>query len=96
MAKGGYGGGRPPYHKQPVKGGLVDDPAEQEVVETVVRLRRQGRSYREIGVALAERGFTPKSGREWQPNTVRPSPCGLNRQGPQLERVRPLKPFWGL
>ena len=36
-----------------------------------MRLRCQGRSYREIGAALTQEGFIPKSGREWQPNTVR-------------------------
>ncbi len=71
VAKGGYGGGRPPYGKQSVKGELVDDPDQKEIVDLVVKLRRKGGSYREIGAELTKRGFVPKAGGSWQPNTIR-------------------------
>jgi DNA invertase Pin-like site-specific DNA recombinase len=49
----------------------VPDEAEQQAVELVGRMRREGRSYREITGALERDGIPPRSGRRWYPSTVR-------------------------
>lgn len=70
-AQGGYAGGRPPYGWRAVDGALRPDPAEHEIVEEVVRLRRAGASYRQICEGLAAAGRKPRVGTEWLPMTVR-------------------------
>jgi DNA invertase Pin-like site-specific DNA recombinase len=49
----------------------VPDEAEQQAVELVGRMRREGRSYREITAVLEGHGIPPRSGRRWYPSTVR-------------------------
>lgn len=49
----------------------VPDEDEQRAVDLIGRMRRDGRSYREIAAALAEQGCRPRSGRQWYPSTVR-------------------------
>ena len=49
----------------------VPDAAEQQAVAVVGRMRREGRSYREITAALEAAGIAPRSGRRWYPSTVR-------------------------
>ena len=71
VAKGGYGGGRPPYGYRAENGELVPDEQEQSLVETVVDLRKKGRSYREISAVLGGAGMTTRSGGEFNSNQVR-------------------------
>jgi DNA invertase Pin-like site-specific DNA recombinase len=49
----------------------VPHEGEQAAVALIVRLRREGKSYREITAALAEAGMAPRNGRTWYPSTVR-------------------------
>jgi len=49
----------------------VPDEAEQRAVDVIGRMRREGRSYREITAALERDGIPPRSGRRWYPSTVR-------------------------
>ena len=49
----------------------VPDEAEQRAVDVIGRMRREGRSYREITGALERDGIPPRSGRRWYPSTVR-------------------------
>ena len=71
MAAGGFAGGRPPYGSRIEAGELVEDEAEQEVVKLVHELQKSGRSLREIGEELDARGYTPRAGKAWHPNTIR-------------------------
>ena len=49
---------------------LVEDEAEQDIVEAVVTYRESGLSYRKIAARLADRGFTNRKGRRFNPATV--------------------------
>jgi DNA invertase Pin-like site-specific DNA recombinase len=49
---------------------LVTDAAEQAVVALVKVLRAEGLSLRAIGAALVVRGFLPRTGAAWHPETV--------------------------
>jgi hypothetical protein len=53
-----YRGGRVPYGRQVHEGHLADDPAEQAVIDRIVRLRRAGRSQRAIASALRADGVS--------------------------------------
>ena len=71
VAKGGYGGGRPPYGLKASGGALVVNEGESAVVEIVTSMRRSGESYRVIASALSEAEITTRTGGEWNPNQVR-------------------------
>jgi DNA invertase Pin-like site-specific DNA recombinase len=70
-AAGGFIGGRPLYGYRIQGGELVADETEQEVVKLVRRLQRSGSSLRELADELDGRGYRPRTGRAWHPNTVR-------------------------
>ena len=69
-SRGGYAGGRPPYGYRAVGEQLVTDREEQLVLATMRRLRRRGRSYREISSHLTDSGVPSRTGRPWQPAVV--------------------------
>jgi DNA invertase Pin-like site-specific DNA recombinase len=68
---GGYGGGRPPYGMRAANRELEPDPEEAAMVTLARQLHKKGNSLREIGQALTEAGYEPRSGTSWHPNTVR-------------------------
>jgi DNA invertase Pin-like site-specific DNA recombinase len=68
---GGYSGGRPPYGMQVRHGELVDDQAEKQTIDLMVELRNAGSSFRSICEVLANLSIPARSGRSWQPMTVR-------------------------
>ena len=49
---------------------LVEVPAEQEAVALARRLRGEGRSLRQIGVALVADGYRPRGGGAWAVQTL--------------------------
>jgi DNA invertase Pin-like site-specific DNA recombinase len=68
---GGYLGGTVPYGFRIEDGRVVPDDDEQVVVALVGKLSAGGASLREIATELTEKGFQPRSGVTWHPNTVR-------------------------
>lgn len=68
--RGGYAYGSPPYGYGAEGGELVPEPREQEAIRLAKDLRSQGRSLREIGLALSEAGFPSKRGGAWHTTTV--------------------------
>lgn len=68
---GGYCGGAPPFGFTPTGGELVENPREAAVVDRIVQLRGQGRSYRQIARVLAAEGVRSKKDASWQPMTVK-------------------------
>jgi DNA invertase Pin-like site-specific DNA recombinase len=68
--KGGYAAGRPNYGYRAEGGELVPVPEEQAVIERVRRLRRAGRSYREISAELEGEDLRPRSGGRWHPTML--------------------------
>jgi DNA invertase Pin-like site-specific DNA recombinase len=70
-AAGGFIGGRPPYGYRIQGGKLFADESEQEVIKLAQKLQRAGSSLREIADELDARGYRPRTGKAWHPNTVR-------------------------
>lgn len=76
--RGGYAGGRAPFGYRAEGGELVPDETERRVIAAARRLHRQGHSLRRIAVDLEARGYRPRMGGRWHPNTVR-QVLGLTR-----------------
>jgi DNA invertase Pin-like site-specific DNA recombinase len=70
VAKGGFGGGRPPFGWRAEGKELVRDKREQEVILLVRQLHHEGLSLREIAARLADAGHQPKVGERWSPTQV--------------------------
>jgi DNA invertase Pin-like site-specific DNA recombinase len=49
---------------------LLEAPAEQQGIQLIQRLRRQGYSTRQIGRELERRGLRPRSGWHWHPKVI--------------------------
>ncbi|HZV26219.1 MAG TPA: recombinase family protein [Acidothermaceae bacterium] len=72
VARGGYGGGRPPYGYRAAGGELVPDEGEQAIIARARTLAAGGRSLREIAAVLEDSGVRPRTvGARWHPRTVR-------------------------
>lgn len=68
---GGYIGGTLPYGFRLEHGQVLPDPAEQKVVALVGRRMSEGASLRTICAELDSKGFRPRTGASWHPNTIR-------------------------
>lgn len=69
-SRGGYAGGRPAIGYRAEGGALVSAPTEIEALRLARRLRKAGRSIREIAAALNAAGIPSRSGGEWASSTV--------------------------
>ena len=70
-SKGEYTGGQVPYGYRLDGARLVADDAEQAVLTVAMDAHAEGLSLRAIARRLAERGFTPRTGKGWHASTVR-------------------------
>jgi DNA invertase Pin-like site-specific DNA recombinase len=70
-AAGGYVGGQPRYGTKAAAGDLTHNEEEAVVVERVLALRSQGRSYRQIASELEAAGLRPRRAARWHPMVVR-------------------------
>ena len=59
---------------------LIEDPAEQEIIEQIVALRKKGISHRKIGQTLEAEDILSRSGRSFHHSTIRKI---LKRKGVQ-------------
>lgn len=86
--------GPAPYGHDVIGGKLVDNAAEQAVIERIVRLRARGTSYDRIARALNRDGIPAKRGGKWHAMSVR----SVVRTSAQLPapRSRPPLPPAGL
>lgn len=69
--RGGFAYGSPPYGKRAEDRALVDDAEELKALRLARRLRKRGRSYREIVQALEDAGHRPRRAQRWHPDVVR-------------------------
>lgn len=69
-SQGGYAYGRPPYGYRAVDGELVEDPAEKAAISRMRKLRREGKSLREIAEALGGEAHRQENG-QWHPHQVK-------------------------
>lgn len=67
---GGFAYGSSPFSFGAEGGELVMVAEEQAAIQLARGLRHEGASLREIGLALAERGYPSKRGGSWYPSTV--------------------------
>lgn len=67
---GGYGGGAPPYGWRSTGRELEEVPAEQEAIRLMVKLHKQGRSYRHIAAVLEARQIPSRRAPKWRPGTI--------------------------
>lgn len=71
-ARGGYAGyGSPAFGQQSIHGELVDNPAEQEIIELIRRHHKSGKSLPQIANWLNERGYKTKRQSQWRPVSVK-------------------------
>jgi DNA invertase Pin-like site-specific DNA recombinase len=70
-ARGGYADGRPRFGFKAENASLVTSEHEQEALCLMRRLRRSGKSFRAIAVALDSSGHRPRRGSTWHPYTVK-------------------------
>lgn len=69
-AAGGYVGGAPPIGYKADGRRLVKDRRERQVVERIMELHRDGRSLRQIALAVTDEGLRPKRSTTWHPATI--------------------------
>ncbi|MDJ0734795.1 MAG: recombinase family protein [Nostocaceae cyanobacterium] len=71
-AKGGYVGyGSPPFGQRSVKGELVEDPIETQIIELIRRHHKSGKSLQKIADWLNYHGYTTKRGQQWHRISVK-------------------------
>jgi hypothetical protein len=71
-AQGGYAGyGSPPFGLRTDKGELVEDPAEQAVIELIRRHHKSGKSLQKISDWLNQQGYRTKRGSHWKRISVK-------------------------
>jgi DNA invertase Pin-like site-specific DNA recombinase len=68
---GGFAYGSPPYGSRAESGGLVPASEELKAMRLARRMRRNGRSFREIATALTDAGHRPRRAKTWHPNVVK-------------------------
>jgi DNA invertase Pin-like site-specific DNA recombinase len=66
---GGYAGGQPPFGYRAANRDLVPNLDEQRIVQRMRRMRRDGKSLRDIANKLNDDGIASRRGR-WHPTTV--------------------------
>ncbi|NIO74765.1 MAG: recombinase family protein [Armatimonadetes bacterium] len=68
-ARGQRLGSKPPYGYRMADGIAVLDADEQETLDVIIMLRRDGMSYTKIAEDLTRRGYRPRGAR-WHPTTI--------------------------
>lgn len=72
-----------PYGSGVKQGKLIPYEPEQRILRMILKARRDGRGYQDIGDALNEQGIRPRTGARWYASTIR-AIClreGLGRKG---------------
>lgn len=69
--RGGYAGGGRPFGFRSVDGELVPDLEEAAALERMRRLRKDGRSLRQIAEVLEHEGHRPRKSSRWHPEVLR-------------------------
>ncbi|ELS02899.1 Recombinase [Xenococcus sp. PCC 7305] len=89
-AQGGYAGyGSPAFGQKAVKGKLVDDPTEQEIIELIRRHHKSGKSLQKIANWLNEHGYRTKRGSNWQKISVKRVLDRLYGKNPRIQVKNP-------
>jgi DNA invertase Pin-like site-specific DNA recombinase len=92
-AQGGYAGyGSPSFGQMSVDGELVNNPAEQEIIELIRRHHKSGKSLQQIADWLNYHGYRTKRGSEWQRISVKRVLDRLYGKTPRISAVRTPRP----
>ena len=87
-SRGGYAGyGSPAFGQMSVRGELVDNPPEQEVVELIRRHHKSGKSLQQVADWLNQQGYRTKRGQRWQRISVKRVLDRLYGKTPRLSRA---------
>jgi hypothetical protein len=71
-AQGGYAGyGSPAFGQKSVNGELVEDQAENQIIELIRRHHKSGKSLQQIADWLNHQGYKTKRGQQWQRISVK-------------------------
>ena len=71
-ASGGYAGyGSTAFGQESVHGALVDNPAEQQIIDLIRRHHKSGKSLPQVATWLNQQGYTTKRGSQWRPVSVK-------------------------
>jgi hypothetical protein len=82
---GGYAGfGSPAFGQRAVKGELVADPLECQVIELIRRHHKSGKSLQKIADWLNDNGYRTKRGQSWQRISVKRVLDRLHGKNPRL------------
>lgn len=63
--------GSPPFGQKVVDGELVIDPHEQEIIESIRRHHKSGKSLQQIADWLNENDYKTKRGQQWRRISVK-------------------------
>lgn len=86
-AQGGYAGyGSPPFGERTVKGQLVKDEQEQQVIALIYHQHQAKQSLQQIANWLNAKGYTTKRGQQWQRISVKRVLDRLYREGAEEDR----------
>ncbi len=86
---GGYAGyGSPAFGQQSVKGELVENEKEQEIIELIRRHHKSGKSLQQIADWLNQYGYTTKRGSEWKRISVKRVLDRLYGKTPRISGIR--------
>ena len=92
-ARGGYAGyGSPAFGQRSLKGELVEEPQEQQLIELIRRHHKSGKSLQQIADWLNQHGYQTKRSREWKRISVKRVLDRLYGKTPRLSGVTQKSP----
>ncbi|MBW4525956.1 MAG: recombinase family protein [Phormidium tanganyikae FI6-MK23] len=89
-AQGGYVGyGSPAFGQRSLKGELVENPDEQQIIELIRRHHKSGKSLQQVADWLNQSGYTTKRGQQWQRISVKRVLDRLYGRTPRILGIEP-------
>lgn len=87
-AQGGYVGyGSPAFGQRSLKGELVENPDEQQIIELIRRHHKSGKSLQQVADWLNQNGYLTKRGQQWQRISVKRVLDRLYGRTPGIYRI---------
>lgn len=92
-ARGGYAGyGSPAFGQRAIGGELVEDPQEQQVIESIRRHHKSGKSLQQIADWLNQNGYPTKRGQQWKRISVKRVLDRLYGRTPRISGMSQKRP----
>ncbi len=88
-ANGGYAGyGSPAFGQQSIKGQLVVNEKEQEIIELIRRHHKSGKSLQQIADWLNQNNYTTKRGHQWKRISIKRVLDRLYGKTPRISGIK--------